>query len=170
MTKLVCVHGPDSTGKTTLGEALAAHFEAVLVPEYGRSYCEEHGFDLDDADLVAIGRTQSEMTRSAMARTGGLVITDTDAQTTAAWSIMILGYVPDKVLEGWPVPDLYLLTGIDIPWVDDGMRYYPDPEDRRRFMAACEQVLDGTGVPVVRIEGSRDARLAEAIAAIGALG
>ena len=75
------------------------------------------------------------------------MITDTDALTTAAWSIMILGHVPEGVTDGWPMPDLYLLTEIDIPWVDDGMRYYPDPEDRRRFMAACEQVLEGTGAP-----------------------
>ena len=88
------------------------------------------------------------------------MITDTDALTTAAWSIMILGHVPEGVTDGWPEPDLYLLTGIDIPWVDDGMRYYPDPADRRRFMAACERVLEGTGAPVVRISGSRAARLA----------
>jgi HTH-type transcriptional repressor of NAD biosynthesis genes len=170
VTRLICVHGPDSTGKTTLSEALAAHFGATLVPEFGRPYCEEHGLDLVAADLIAIGRTQSAHTRGAMARTEKLVITDTDAQTTAAWSIMILGYVPEGVLDGWPVPDLYLLTGIDIPWVDDGMRYYPEPQDRRRFMAGCERVIEGAGAPVVRVEGSRELRLARAIAAIEALG
>lgn len=169
MTKLVCTHGPESSGKTSLAEALAAHFGVPLVAEYGRPYCEEHGLDLTAWDLVTIGRTQSLLTSDALARADRLVITDTDAVTTAAWSLMILGYVPDGVLDGWPAPDLYLLTEIDIPWVDDGMRYYPDPEDRRRFMAACERVLEDSGVPAVRIAGTREARLAKAIAAVEAL-
>ena len=151
MTRLVCVHGPESTGKTTLALQLATHFWAPLVSEYGRRYCEVHGLDLDGGQLLEIGRTQSRLTRETMALSDGLVITDTDALTTAAWSIMILGQVPDGVLDGWPVPDLYLLTDIDIPWVDDGMRYYPGAEDRRRFMTACEQVLEGRSIPVVRI-------------------
>lgn len=169
MSRLVCVHGPESTGKTTLALELARHFWAPMVSEYGRRYCEIHGLDLDAGQLLEIGRTQSRLTQEAMAQSDGLVITDTDALTTAAWSIMILGYVPDGLFDDWPVPDLYLLTDIDIPWVDDGMRYYPAPADRRRFMAACEEVLDRAGTRVARISGSREARLKQAIAAIDAL-
>jgi HTH-type transcriptional regulator, transcriptional repressor of NAD biosynthesis genes len=165
----ICLHGPESTGKSTLAPPLAAHFGTLWVPEYGRTHCELNGFDLDDAGLVTIGRTQSAMTRAALPWCNRRLIVDTDALTTAAWSIMILGHVPDGVLDDCPVADLYLLTDIDIPWEDDGTRYFPAPADRRRFMAACERVLDEAGVKSVRIGGDLDARLDTAIAAIAAL-
>ena len=165
----ICLHGPESTGKSTLAPPLALHFGTLWVPEYGRVHCELNGFDLDDAGLVTIGQTQSAMTRAALPWCNRRLIVDTDALTTAAWSIMILGHVPDGVLDDCPLADLYLLTDIDIPWEDDGTRYFPDPADRRRFMAACEQVLDEAGVKAVRIGGDLDARLETAVAAIEAL-
>jgi HTH-type transcriptional regulator, transcriptional repressor of NAD biosynthesis genes len=166
----VCLHGPESTGKTTLAAQLADLFGTVWVPEYGRVHCELNGFDLDAAGLVAIGRTQSAMTRAALPWCDRRLIVDTDALTTAAWSIMLLGHVPEGVLDDCPRADLYLLTDIDIPWEDDGTRYFPRADDRRRFMAACEQVLDEAGLPYVRIGGDVEARLAQAVAAIEALG
>jgi HTH-type transcriptional regulator, transcriptional repressor of NAD biosynthesis genes len=169
MTRLICLHGPESTGKTTLAAPLADHFGTIWVPEYGRAYCRLHGFDLDAADLVAIGREQSAATRAAMAEAKDLLIVDTDALTTAAWSLMILGQIPHGVLDDWPRPDLYLLTDVDIPWEDDGTRYFPADADRARFMAACERVIEEASVRHVRLSGSREERLAQAIAAVEAL-
>lgn len=166
---IICLHGPESTGKSTLSALLAAHFDTLWVPEYGRVHCELGGFDLNAADLVTIGRTQSAMTRAALPHCDRRLIVDTDALTTAAWSLMLLGHVPDGVTEAMPRPHLYLLTDIDVPWEDDGTRYFPDPADRRRFMAACERVLDEAGARVVRLSGPVESRLAEAVAAIEAL-
>lgn len=168
--RTICLHGPESTGKTTLAAHLADRFGTIWVPEYGRVHCELHGFDLDAAGLVAIGRTQSAMTRAALPWCDRRLIVDTDALTTAAWSIMLLGRVPEGVLDDCPFADLYLLTDIDIPWEDDGTRYFPDPAERRRFMAACEQVLDEAGVAYVRVGGDVETRLGQAEAAIEALG
>ena len=162
----ICLHGPESTGKSTLSAPLAAHFETIWVPEYGRVHCQLYGFDLDARGLATIARTQSAMTRAALPWCNRRLIVDTDALTTAAWSLMILGEVPEGVMEGFGAADLYLLTDIDIPWEDDGTRYYPDPADRRRFMAACERVLDEAGANWVRIRGGLEARLEQAIAAI----
>lgn len=82
---------------------------------------------------------------------------------------MILGSVPDGLFENFTKADLYLLTDIDIPWEDDGGRYYPDPADRRRFMAACEQVLEEVGARCVKLSGPNEARLATAVAAVEAV-
>ncbi len=168
--RTICLHGPESTGKSTLSAPLAAHFGTIWVPEYGRVHCELNGFDLDAAGLVRIGQVQSAMTRAALPLCNKRLIVDTDALTTAAWSIMILGHVPDAVLEGLPLADLYLLTDIDIPWENDGTRYYPDMADRCRFMAACEQVLEEAGAKWVRVSGTVEQRLAQAIEAIEQLG
>ena len=86
-------------------------------------------------------------------------LVDHAARPCARWSCSTTGRLAD----------LYLLTDIDIPWEDDGTRYFPDAADRRRFMAACEQVLDEAGVRFVRICGDIDARMAEAVAAIESL-
>ncbi len=145
----ICLHGPESTGKSTLSAPLAAHYGTIWVPEYGRVHCELEGYDLDAAGLARIGQVQSAMIRAALPLCNRRLIVDTDALTTAAWSLMIRGYVPDGVVEGMLRADLYLLTDIDIPWADDGTRYFPAPADRQRFMEACERVLDEPGANTV---------------------
>lgn len=66
--KRICLHGPESTGKSTLGTRLAAHLGCEVVPEYGRAYCEANGTDIDMAALVHIAQTQDAMNRAAAAR------------------------------------------------------------------------------------------------------
>ena len=164
--RTICLHGPESTGKSTLSAPLAAHFDTLWVPEYGRAHCELFGTELDDAGLVTIGRTQSAMTRAARPWCNRRLVVDTDALTTAAWSLMILDQVPDGLFEDFEKADLYLLTDIDIPWHQDGGRYFPDPADRQRFMDVCVQVLEEAGAHWVKLGGRNDARLRTAIAAV----
>jgi nicotinamide riboside kinase len=128
-----------------------------------------YGTDLDAAGLVTIARTQSAMTRAALPWCNRRLIVDTDALTTAAWSLMILGHVPEGLCDGFTRADLYLLTDIDIPWHQDGGRYYPDPADRRRFMDACVRVLAEAGASWVTLSGQNDMRLATAIEAVETL-
>ena len=73
MTKRICLHGPESTGKSTLATRLAAHFGCEVVPEYGRAYCEANGTDIDMAALVHIARTQNTMNVAAAARSDAQV-------------------------------------------------------------------------------------------------
>jgi HTH-type transcriptional regulator, transcriptional repressor of NAD biosynthesis genes len=166
--RTICLHGPESTGKSVLAERLAAHFDTLWVPEYGRVHCELHGLELDAAGLTLIADTQRAMTRAALPSCNRRLIVDTDALTTAAWSIMLLGEVPDTIpLQ--PQADLYLLFDVDVPWADDGTRYFPGDADRRRFMAACEETLSRAGARWTLISGPWDERLDKAVAAIEAI-
>ena len=92
----VCLHGPESTGKSVLAPKLARHFETIWVPEYGRVHCELNGLELDAAGLTLIADTQRAMTEAALPMCNRRLIVDTDALTTAAWSVMLLGHVPDS--------------------------------------------------------------------------
>jgi NadR type nicotinamide-nucleotide adenylyltransferase len=166
--RTICLHGPESTGKSVLSERLARHFGTIWTPEYGRVHCEVYGFDLDDSGLVTIAEAQQAMIAASLPWCNGRLIADTDALTTAAWSIMILGHVPEA-LRAEPLADLYLLTDIDVEWQDDGTRYFPDPERRRRFMEACVEVLERAGASWVHIAGSWEQRFATAVAAVEAL-
>jgi NadR type nicotinamide-nucleotide adenylyltransferase len=165
----MCLHGPESTGKSVMSPRLAAHFDTIWVPEYGRVHCEVHGLDLDASGLTLIADTQRAMTEAALPMCNRRLIVDTDALTTAAWSIMLLGEVPETI-PLVPAADHYLLFDIDVPWADDGTRYFPLAGDRQRFMTACEEVLQRAGARWTLISGAWEERFDRAVAAIEALG
>lgn len=56
--KKFVVIGPESTGKSTLCEGLAAHYGTEWVREYAREYLDLHGMDYTFGDLLTIARGQ----------------------------------------------------------------------------------------------------------------
>lgn len=163
--RTVCLHGAESTGKSTLAAQLAGDLGTHWVPEYGRSHCEAHRGPLSRADLLLIGRAQQAMAQAAGRWAGPLLLLDTDALMTAAWCEMLLGERPAELME-MDKADLYLLLEPDLPWVDDGTRFFADPADRVRFAKLVEGVLLDAGVRFERIGGKGGERLAAARAAI----
>jgi NadR type nicotinamide-nucleotide adenylyltransferase len=167
--KTICLHGPESTGKSTLATQLAAHFKCEVVPEYGRAYCDEHGTDIAMAALVEIAETHDAMTRAARLRTSDMLILDTDPLMTAVWADMMFG-ARDPWFDCFGgVADLYLLLDIDLPWVDDGLRIYGGAEERARFFMLSRAELERRAVPYVVISGSGEARFEDALSAIAQL-
>ena len=163
--RTICLHGAESTGKTTLAALLAREAGTVTVGEYGRSHCEVHKEPLSLGDLLLIGRAQQAMIAAASDWAGPLLLADTDALMTAAWCEMLLGHRPAELMTA-PKADLYLLLEPDLPWVNDGTRFFSDPADRHRFAAIVEQVLIDAAVPFARISGHGPDRLAAALGAI----
>jgi NadR type nicotinamide-nucleotide adenylyltransferase len=163
----ICLHGPESTGKSTLGTRLAAHFKCEVVPEYGRAYCEANGTDIDMAALVHIAKTQDVMNQAAAARDGALVLFDTDPLITAVWADMMFGARAPWFGGFSGTADLYMLLDIDLPFVDDGLRVYSSPVDRQHFFDLCKAELDARGAQYVRITGLGEARFQTALAAVG---
>jgi NadR type nicotinamide-nucleotide adenylyltransferase len=162
----VCVFGPESAGKTTLARDLAARLDTVHVPEYGRIYTDAFGTDVGNDDLLAIARGHMAATAAAARQANRVLVMDTDPVLTAVWSDMLTG-ARDPWFESLDdTADLYLLTGIDMDWEDDGTRYFPDGDTRRRFHAACRAELERRGLAFLPVEGSREERLAKAVAAV----
>jgi NadR type nicotinamide-nucleotide adenylyltransferase len=171
MTKRICLHGPESTGKSTLGTRLAAHLGCEVVPEYGRAYCEAHGTDIGMAELLHIAQTQDAMNKAAAAREGEIVLFDTDPLITAVWAEMMFGQTPGYRRDPWfdrftGYADLYLLLDIDLPFVNDGLRVYTKPEERAHFFELCKAELDRRGVNYALIHGEGEARFSAALAAL----
>ena len=165
MTRTICLHGPESVGKSVLAAALAGRFGAALVGEYGRDYCEAHGTDLGMADLVEIARVQTSLIAEAKAR-AEWVIADTDALMTAVWADMMLG-TRDPWFDAFDdAADLYLLLDIDLPFVDDGLRLYGGAAERACFFDLCRDELERRGVPWALVTGLGEARLDSALTAI----
>jgi NadR type nicotinamide-nucleotide adenylyltransferase len=182
MIKRICLHGPESTGKSTLATHLAAHFGCEVVPEFGRAYCEAHGTDIGIDALIHIAETQDAMNRAAAARSmeadGNMVLFDTDPLITAVWADMMFGDPdPDPVSKYTRDPwfddfsgyaDLYLLLDIDLPFINDGLRVYSLASDRQHFFDLCKAELDNRGVQYALIQGEGDARFDAALEVIAA--
>jgi HTH-type transcriptional repressor of NAD biosynthesis genes len=158
----VCLIGPESTGKTTLAERLAAHYGTVWVPERLRTA----GGDLRGADVSLVAHGQ-QATEDALARRASRVlICDTDLLSVRLWSERLFGATPDWLRKAAdsPTADLHLLTAPDLPFVGPDERN--EPAERREFHAACERELVRLGRPYVTIEGSPEQRFARAVAAV----
>lgn len=160
----VCFHGAESTGKSVLAERLGYPW----VPEYGRAYCEERGTDLTMADLLAIAAGQDRAMRAAAAARPAVLVLDTDPLMTAAWAEMLFGQVPAELL-AYDKADHYLLFAADVPWVEDGTRFFGTHAERARFAALAQDMLVRAGVPFTPISGGWAVREAQARAAIDGL-
>ena len=168
--RTICLHGPESTGKSTLAPQLARHFDTSYVPEYGRTYCEQHGLALGMRDLVAIGRTHAAMIHALKRVCNRRLILDTDPVMTAAWAEMLFN-ARDPWFDAFDdTADLYLLLDIDMPWVDDGTRFFGDEARRRRFFDLSRAELERRGLRYIVIGGPAEERFDRALAALGKAG
>lgn len=164
----ICLHGIESVGKSSLAERLSAHYSTTLVPEYGRSHCEAHGTNCREDDLMLIGEAQQAMIVAARPWSNRLLIADTDALMTAAWSQMMIGYTPDQLICHRKA-DLYLMLKPDAPFVDDGTRVYKTDAERDRFHRIARDTLVLSRVKFVEISGSWEERFKAAVGAIDEL-
>lgn len=166
--RTVCLHGPESTGKSTMAPRLARHFDSVCVAEFGRTYCETYGTDLTMSDLVVIAQAQDAKARTAIAGGAYPVILDTDPLMSAVWADMMFER-RDPWFDHWNgYADLYLLFDIDLPWQEDGTRMFGTATARRRFFERSRDELVRRGVPWVLIDGQGSRRYLNALAAIHA--
>ena len=162
----ICLHGPESVGKTVLTAELAARLGAVQVPEFGRTWCDLYGTDCTMDDLLVIAKTQQALADAGARRCNGWLVLDTDPLMTAVWADMMHGR-RDPWFDAWDeVADLYLLLDIDLPFVDDGLRVFGAADARRRFFALCRAALERRGVPWRLVRGTGAARIESALAAV----
>jgi NadR type nicotinamide-nucleotide adenylyltransferase len=162
----VCLFGPESTGKTTLGHELAALHGGIFVPEFGRYYCETFGNECDVADLRAIVSGHEILAATARRKTRTLVIFDTDAVMTAVWCDVLLGQRPADLDRVTDPADLYLLADVDVPFAADSIRYFPDQAARATFFEGCRNELERRKLRYVVISGDWPSRKEKAVAAI----
>ena len=163
----ICLHGPESTGKSTMAPQLAKHFGTRCIAEFGRTYCEAYGTDLTMADLIVIAQAHDAKTVAAVAQGPQPIILDTDPLMSAVWADMLFGR-RDPWFDRWQnTADLYLLFDVDLPWVDDGTRMFGTEAARRRFFELSKLELERRGVRWELVSGEGSHRYLNALAAIG---
>lgn len=177
----IVVTGAESTGTTTLAAALADALGAVWVPEYGREWSAVRPGGLaapwttDEFVRIATRQTADE---DAAARVTPVrwVVCDTDAVATTLWHERYLGTRSPKVdaladasLSGRATfgsgrPDLVVLTGDEIGFVQDGLR---DGEHVRHAMQhRFRTELAARNLPWLEVHGSVADRLTQVFAAL----
>lgn len=168
MLKKVVVIGPESTGKSTLSEALASHFSCPWVPEFARPYIDALERPYHYEDLLQIAKGQVELEEMKSANAHSLLICDTDLHVIQVWSQHKYGKVDDWILEQIKsrTYDLYLLTDIDIPWQEDPQREYPEPGMRQYFFNIFHRLVASKGIPYEKISGTLPQRMERAIEVI----
>lgn len=170
MLKVVVI-GPESTGKSTLSERLAGHYQTIWVPEYARQYLEELPRSYAQQDLLKIAEGQLALEDEREKLANKLLICDTDLHVVKVWSEHKFGNCDPRILEMMAMRkyDLYLLTYIDIPWEEDPQREYPDPAMREYFYRIYKDIVASSGIPWAEVHGNYEERLEMAIRITDAL-
>jgi nicotinamide riboside kinase len=128
-----------------------------------------------DVDAIARGQVAAEDRVTGAVPVGldtdrRLILLDTDLLSTIVYGHHYYGDCPAWIsaeLERRPA-DLYLLAGIDVPWVADG--HQRDRGDRREEMQGLfREALFARGLPFAPIRGDRERRLEAAITAIAGM-
>ena len=167
--KRVCIFGPESSGKSTLTRDLAKHFNTIAVPEYARTHLELRSGELDARDIPMIARGQMASEDALAPNANRLLFCDTDLLTTTIWSDWMFGGCEEWIVDEARRRqyDLYLVTDVDVPWVEDQVRYLP--EERRSFFDRCIQELTALDRPFHIVNGSWEERFSSAVAAVDEL-
>ncbi|MCU0794678.1 MAG: AAA family ATPase [Akkermansiaceae bacterium] len=126
--KRIVIVGAESTGTTTLARALAKRFKTVWVPEFGREYSLEKQkrgqTEWNSDEFLMIAREQTRREEEAAREANRILICDTNAFATRLWHRRYMGFDLPELAEISSTcrVDLYLLTGDEIPFVQDGLR------------------------------------------------
>jgi nicotinamide riboside kinase len=170
----ICLIGAGCTGKSTLAQALAAHFGGLWVPEHLRTFCEQNGRTPRADEQAAIMRAQFEQEEQVAAlalQTGrDHVFCDGAPLLTAIYSDF---YFADRSLFdcAYALHAPYALTLLllpDLPWLPDGLQR--DSETVRAAVhARLQHALQAMHLPHIEVAGRDDARLQAAILAVETL-
>ena len=177
--KKVVIIGPESTGKSSLCEQLAAHYKSTWVPEYAREFLLTHGNDYTYEDLFLIAQKQAELedlelqnVTAAIPNNASLhkvpVFIDTDMYVMKVWCEFVFKKCHPWILDQLVKRkyDLYLLCNVDIPWVKDALREYPDLDTREKLYHHYKDAMVNQAIPWVDVHGNYEERLSVATNAV----
>ncbi|ULQ51658.1 AAA family ATPase [Flavihumibacter fluvii] len=175
MVKKIVAIGPESTGKSTICEQLAIHYQTSWCPEYAREYLLKNGpgYTYEDLLTIAMGQVtmEDELTQHIAAKYpdgSGILFVDTDMYVMKVWCEYVFGKCHSFILDQIASRkyDHYLLCSIDIPWKADHLREYPNLAPRQELFNMYKDILVNQSTPWILLEGTADQRIQKAGSAI----
>jgi HTH-type transcriptional regulator, transcriptional repressor of NAD biosynthesis genes len=161
--------GAESTGKSTLAERMAAVCQTAFVPEYGRTFYEEHGGKLELADYVKIAQKHRELEDAAALQARQFLFVDTNAITTMFFSHYYdrasLPKLQELAAACRSRYDYVFVCDDDIPFEQDGWRDNVVWRGRMQGMILYDLAVRGIEYTVV--SGSLDERVKQVKSILG---
>jgi nicotinamide riboside kinase len=171
--KCIALLGAESTGKTQLAHELTRHLLArgkrvCVVPELLREWCTREGRTPRPEEQLAIAREQESRVDAAR-DSADIVVADTTALMVAIYAGMLFpdGEICRFALESQRRYDATLVTGLDLPWVPDGL-HRDAGAPREDVDALVRTLLQRAGVAFQVVYGEGPQRLAHALQALAA--
>jgi nicotinamide riboside kinase len=160
-TLRIAITGPESSGKTSIANAIATHFNEEAIPEYARIYLtfKKEKYTFEDVSIMASGQFESLFPNDDRK----LLVADTEMIVYKIWFREKYQQVPEGLLSLILEQkfDHYFLCYPDIPWEPDPLR--ENPFDRKVLFHQYENVLQQFKFPYTVLYGSENERFEQAL-------
>lgn len=157
---IICITGPESSGKSTLAQAFSNHSSATVITEYAREYLSKLSRPYESKDLLEIAEQQHKLITSAQTP---IVISDTGVEVVKIWHEEKFGpsaHLDQLFLEQQKLVAKYWLCKPDMPWQPDPLR--ENPTDRMRLFLLYKKLLEQHRLPFTVMSGSHPERMTQA--------
>jgi nicotinamide riboside kinase len=100
-----------------------------------------------------------------------LLFIDTDMYVMKVWCEFVFGKCHQFILDQIAKRkyDLYLLCNIDLPWIRDELREYPEEGPRQKLYEIYKNIMQNQSTPWIEINGNYEQRVQKAINAVDSL-
>ena len=159
--KKICIIGTESTGKSTLTEKLANHFNTAFVPEMARDIVEITD-ECTYEDLSKIAETHAKAIIEKQLIANKLLFIDTDINITCSYSEFLFNR--PLLVENWISEanrfDLYLFLEPDCEYIQDGTRL--SEKERNKLSDQHKGFFEKKGINFITIGGDWQTRFDQA--------
>jgi len=161
INSVVCITGPESSGKSTLAFQLSNSFKIPLVSEFARDYLNslDNPSNYTSSHLLYIAQSQLLNLQRALSQNRA-VIMDTGIEVVKIWHEEKFGQsllLDDRLSNQERLVTHYILCSPDIPWEKDPLR--ENPSDRDRLFTLYEALLKKNSSTYLTVSGSEKERL-----------
>ncbi len=157
LNRMIVITGPESSGKTSLSEALSERMGWPLVEEYARAYLSELDRPYDGRDILHIAQAQQSTFETYLGKRS--FIADTAHLVLSIWYRERYGTFHPLIEDYYDLldVDLYVLCKPDMPWEPDVLREHPNDRDRLYDLYRDRLIQDKK--PFIELCGSLRSRI-----------
>jgi NadR type nicotinamide-nucleotide adenylyltransferase len=163
-TKTIVITGPECTGKSTLAQDLAKHYQTTHIPEYAREYVENLSRPYEYSDVEIIAKRQVQDLKDNMDKANGFLFLDTYLIITKVWFDIVYDECPEWIIDEIQncKVDLFLVCDTSLPWLPDKIRENGG-EMREILFERYINELEAFNLPYKIVTGTGEERLKSAI-------